>query len=357
MTSFQDIPPNPAASAVESAAAVPPLSGEDAAIVARLCDAHTRVRNEMAKVVVGQQEIVEHLLIGLLCRGHVLLLGVPGLGKTLMARTLAHTLDLEFRRVQFTPDLMPSDITGTDVITGDPETRQHKMEFMPGPIFTNFLLADEINRTPPKTQAALLQAMQEQEVTVGRQTHPLTPPFFVVATQNPIEMEGTYPLPEAQLDRFMFNVRVRYPSIDEEVQIVKGTTTTTTAEATPVMKADELCRLQDLLRGVPVADDVIRYATRIVTASRPGESKRIESIHKYISYGASPRASQYLVLGGKGRAILAGRYHVDFADVRELAGPVLRHRIVLNFHARADGIDTDEIVRRLLQAVPQEDTD
>jgi MoxR-like ATPase len=355
MTSSLNKPSNPASSADLTPSLPPGPSGEDAAIVARLREAHSRVQNEMAKVVIGQQEILEHLLIGLLCRGHVLLLGVPGLGKTLMARTLARTLDLEFRRVQFTPDLMPSDITGTDVITGDPETRQHRMEFMPGPIFANFLLADEINRTPPKTQAALLQAMQEQEVTVGQHTHRLNPPFFVVATQNPIEMEGTYPLPEAQLDRFMFNVRVRYPSIEEEVRIVKGTTTTTTAEATTVMQADELCRLQDLLRGVPVADDVIRYAARIVTASRPGETPRIENIHKYISYGASPRASQYLVLGGKGRAILDGRYHVDFADIRELAAPVLRHRIVLNFHARADGVDTDEIVRRLLKAVPQEE--
>jgi len=335
--------------------AAPALSSEDAAIVARLRDAYTKVKEQVAKVVVGQQEIVEHLLIGLLCRGHVLLLGVPGLGKTLMARTLARTLDLEFRRVQFTPDLMPSDITGTDVIEEDPETRRHRMEFMPGPIFANFLLADEINRTPPKTQAALLQAMQEQEVSIGRRTHRLKPPFYVVATQNPIEMEGTYPLPEAQLDRFMFNVRVQYPSLDEEVQIVKGTTSTHTAEAAPVLKAEELLRLQDLVRGVPVADDVVRYAARLVAASRPGVTRVTDGIHKYIAYGASPRASQYLVLGGKGRAILAGRYHVDFADIRALAPPVLRHRIVLNFHARADGIDSDEVVRRLLKAVPQEE--
>lgn len=356
MDSPKKAPPSTASGKVKSAATdTPTLSGEDAAIVARLRDAYAKVKKEMAKVVVGQQEIIEHLLIGLLCRGHVLLLGVPGLGKTLMARTLARTLDLQFRRVQFTPDLMPSDITGTDVIEEDPETRRHKMEFMPGPIFANFLLADEINRTPPKTQAALLQAMQEQEVSVGRRTHRLELPFYVVATQNPIEMEGTYPLPEAQLDRFMFNVRVQYPSIDEEVQIVKGTTTTTVAEAAPVLKADELLRLQDLVRGVPIADDVVRYAARLVAASRPDVSRPIDSIHKYISYGASPRASQYLVLGGKGRAILAGRYHVDFADIRALALSVLRHRIVLNFHARADGIDSDEIVRRLVKAVPKEE--
>jgi MoxR-like ATPase len=347
------VPQKPSGSAAAEHPARPALRSEDAAVVARLQQAYKKVKTEVAKVVVGQQKIVEHLLIGLLCRGHVLLLGVPGVGKTLMARTLARTLNLEFRRVQFTPDLMPSDITGTDVIEEDPDTRRHKMEFMPGPIFTNFLLADEINRTPPKTQAALLQAMQEHEVSVGQKTHRLTPPFYVVATQNPIEMEGTYPLPEAQLDRFMFNVRVKYPSIDEEVQIVKGTTGTLSNEAATVLTAEQLLRLQELVRGVPISDDVIRYATELVAASRPEVSRPVERIHKYIAYGASPRASQYLVLGGKGRAILAGRYHVDFADIRALAASVLRHRIVLNFHARADGIDSDEIVRRLIQAVPQ----
>ncbi|NLS95244.1 MAG: MoxR family ATPase [Planctomycetaceae bacterium] len=343
---------SPSSSAPAKPAEKPALRNEDAAVVAQLRNAYAKVKEQVAKVIVGQQEIVEHLLIGLLCRGHVLLLGVPGLGKTLMARTLARTLNLEFRRVQFTPDLMPSDITGTDVIEEDPETHRHRMDFMPGPIFTNFLLADEINRTPPKTQAALLQAMQEQEVSVGQKTHQLSLPFYVVATQNPIEMEGTYPLPEAQLDRFMFNVRVKYPSIDEEVQIVKGTTGTVTGEAASVLSAEQLLRLQELVRGVPVADDVIRYAAQLVAASRPEVSREVDKIHKYIAYGASPRASQYLVLGGKGRAILAGRYHVDFADIQALAAPVLRHRIVLNFHARADGVDSDEIVRRLIQAVP-----
>jgi MoxR-like ATPase len=330
------------------------LSNADAAIVQHLRDARTRVKEEMGKVVVGQEEIIDSLLVGLLCRGHVLLHGVPGLGKTLMGRTLARTLDMEFRRIQFTPDLMPSDITGTDVIEEDAETGRHRLEFMPGPIFTNFLLADEINRTPPKTQAALLQAMQEQEVSVGRTTYRLPPPFYVVATQNPIEMEGTYPLPEAQVDRFMFSLKVKYPTVDEEIQIIKGTTSTRTAQAETVLKADEVLRLQELVRGVPIEDSVMRYAARLSAASRPGETAPIDSIHKYIAYGASPRASQFLVLGAKARAILAGKYHVDFADIKALAHPVFRHRLVLNFHARADGLDADTIIDRLLKAVPQE---
>jgi MoxR-like ATPase len=330
------------------------LASEDATIVARLGEARLRVREQIAKVIVGQETVVDHMLAGLLCRGHILLLGVPGLGKTLMARTLARTLDLEFRRIQFTPDLMPSDITGMDIIEEDAASGRRKLEFLPGPIFTNFLLADEINRTPPKTQAALLQAMQEREVSIGRRTYSLNPPFFVVATQNPIEMEGTYPLPEAQLDRFMFNLKVKYPTIKEEMLIVKGTTGTHTAEAQPVLKAEELVRLQDLVRGVPIADSVLNYAVRLVAASRPGETKEIDGIHKYLLYGASPRASQYLVLGAKARAILAGKYHVDFDDVKNLAGPVLRHRLVLNFHARADGVDAEAIIGRLVETVKQE---
>jgi MoxR-like ATPase len=334
---------------------------DDLAVIARLREARDRVKQEMSRVVVGQNEIIESLLIGLLCRGHVLMLGVPGLGKTLMARTLARTLDMEFRRVQFTPDLMPADITGTDVMEEDQATGKHRVAFMQGPVFTNFLLADEINRTPPKTQAALLQAMQEGEVSVGRETYRLKPPFFVVATQNPIEMEGTYPLPEAQLDRFMFNLKVQYPTVDEEVQIIKGTTSKLTAHAERVLGAEEVLRLQDIVRGVPIADSVIRYTARLVAATRPGASPQqtggrgLEAIHKYLSYGASPRASQYLVLGAKGRAILAGKYHVDFADIQAVAAPVLRHRLVLNFHARADNVDADALVERLLKAVPMEE--
>lgn len=329
-------------------------NSDDVAIVERLREARQRVKTEMAKVVIGQDEIIDGLLIGLLCRGHILLFGVPGLGKTLMGRTLAHTLDMQFRRIQFTPDLMPSDITGTDVLEEDHSTGRHAMKFMEGPVFTNFLLADEINRTPPKTQAALLQAMQEREVTVGRETYNLTPPFFVVATQNPIEMEGTYPLPEAQLDRFMFNLRVKYPSIDEEVQIIKSTTSTVTAEANEVLSTEEVVRLQELVRGVPIADEVIRFAARLAASTRPGEVEGLDSVHRYLGYGASPRASQYLVLGGKARAIMAGRYHVDFDDIRALAPLVLRHRMVLNFHARADSLDSDALIERLLGTVNNE---
>jgi MoxR-like ATPase len=344
----------PAASAVSGG-----NNSDDLAVIARLREARDRVKQEMAKVVVGQNEIIESLLIGLLCRGHVLLHGVPGLAKTLMARTLARTLEMEFRRVQFTPDLMPADITGTDVMEEDQATGKYRVSFVPGPVFTNFLLADEINRTPPKTQAALLQAMQEGEVSVGRETYRLKPPFFVVATQNPIEMEGTYPLPEAQLDRFMFNLRVRYPTVDEEVQIIKGTTSTLAGHADKVLAAEEVLRLQELVRGVPIADEVVRYTARLVASTRPDGAptggKPLEAIHKYLAYGASPRASQYMVLGAKGRAILSGKYHVDFADIQAMAAPVLRHRLVLNFHARADNLDADTLVERLLKTVSVEE--
>jgi MoxR-like ATPase len=326
---------------------------DDAAVVRRLGDARQRIKQEVGRVIIGQTDIVDLLLVGLLCRGHILLHGVPGLGKTLMARTLADSLAMEFRRIQFTPDLMPSDITGTDIVKEDPSSGRHTLEFLPGPVFTNFLLADEINRTPPKTQAALLQAMQESEVTVGRQTYPLPQPFLVVATQNPIEMEGTYPLPEAQVDRFMFNLRVGYPTIEEEVRIINGTTGTAVAKASVAMGAEEIVRLQGYVRGVPVAESVVNYAARLVAATRPGGSGPAD-LHKYIAYGASPRASQCLILGAKARALLAGRFHVDFADLKAIAAPVLRHRLVLNFHARADKIDADILVDRLLASVPQE---
>ena len=327
---------------------------DDAVVVKRLVEARNRLKREMSRVVVGQDEVIDGLLIGLLCEGHILLFGVPGLGKTLMGRTLAKTLNMQFRRIQFTPDLMPSDITGTDVLEEDSESGRQTMKFMEGPVFTNFLLADEINRTPPKTQAALLQAMQEQEVSIGRETYRLDRPFFVVATQNPIEMEGTYPLPEAQLDRFMFNLRVVYPSIQEEIDIVKGTTTRVKASAAQVLTEQDVLRLQDLVRGVPVSDDVIGYAVRLVASTRPGEVAGVEDIHRLISFGASPRASQFLVLGGKARAIMDGRYNVDFEDIRALALPVLRHRVMGNFHARAENIDSDILIHRLLNVVRTE---
>jgi MoxR-like ATPase len=330
-----------------------PSEREGAAAVARLAEAHGKLKAEIAKVVVGQDGVVETLLLALLSRGHVLMLGVPGLGKTLMARTLARCLDLAYQRIQFTPDLMPADITGTDIIEEDPQTGRRKLEFFQGPLFTNFLLADEINRAPPKTQAALLQAMQEREVSVGRRTFPLEPPFFVVATQNPIEQEGTYPLPEAQLDRFMFNVPVTYPTPDEEVLIVKNTTVNVQTDVKPVLAAGEIVRLQELVRGVPVADAVVRYAVRLAGASRPGYGAKNDAIHRFVRYGASPRAAQYLILGAKARAILRGNFHVDFADVRAVAVGVLRHRLVLNFHATAEGVDSDALVGRLLKAVSE----
>ncbi len=327
--------------------------------VERLRDARRQLREEVGKVIVGQQDVVDLLLLGLLCRGHVLLHGVPGLGKTLMARTLSQTLDLKFKRVQFTPDLMPSDITGTDVIEEMEGGGGHRLKFVPGPIFTNFLLADEINRTPPKTQAALLQAMQEREVSIGNTTYQLDPPFFVVATQNPIEMEGTYPLPEAQVDRFMFNIRVQYPTVAEEAAIIRGTTGTESATPVAVLSSADLLKLQGIVRSVPVSDDVVMYAARLVNATRPvrassGNHVRVDAVSKYVTYGASPRAGQSLILAGKARAVLEGRYHVDFEDVRALAHPVLRHRLVLNFHGRADSIDSDDVIDSLLESVKEE---
>lgn len=329
-----------------------PPSADDEQAILRLREARARLKAEIAKSVVGQDEVIEGLLVALLCRGHALMVGVPGLGKTLMARTLARALNMEYRRIQFTPDLMPADITGTDIIMEDAETGRRRMEFLRGPLFANFVLADEINRAPPKTQAALLQAMQELEVTVGRHTYPLHPPFFVVATQNPVEQEGTYPLPEAQLDRFMFNIPVDYPTASEEAEIVKSTTSNAAVTLEPILAADEVLRLQTLVRGVPVANDAVDFAVAISGLSRPGGAgKKQEELHRFIRYGASPRASQYLILGAKARALLAGRFHVDFDDIRAMAIPVLRHRLVLNFHARAEGVDADEIIRRLLKQV------
>ncbi len=322
----------------------------DLEIVKQLKEAHDRITGEIGKVIVGQRQVIDELLISLLSRGHCLLIGVPGLAKTLLISTLARVLNLSFARIQFTPDLMPSDITGTEVIEEDVSTGKRTFRFVRGPVFANIVLADEVNRTPPKTQAALLQAMQEHEVSVAGQTYKLDEPFFVLATQNPIEQEGTYPLPEAQLDRFMFSLWVDYPAAEEEVQIVRSTTSAYSADLHKVLDAAEIVALQDLVRRVPVADGVIRYAVDLVRKTRPNHDGAPQFIRDWISWGAGPRASQYLILGAKTRAILDGRPTPDIADVRAVTLPVLRHRLVTNFNAEADGVGTEEIVRRLLDS-------
>ena len=308
---------------------------------------------QLSQKIVGQKQVTEELLIALLSGGHVLLIGVPGLAKTLMVSTLAEALDLKFSRIQFTPDLMPSDITGTEVLEEDRSTGQRFFRFVKGPIFGNIILADEINRTPPKTQAALLQAMQEHEVTAGENTYKLPEPFFVLATQNPIEQEGTYPLPEAQLDRFMFNVNIDYPSADEEVEIVKRTTGATLGEVKPVLDADDILALQDLVRRVPVSDRLVEYTVKVSETSRPQRSN-VEFVKKYVRWGAGPRASQYMILGAKTRAILKGRLTPDISDVNAVAFPVLRHRIITSFNAEAEGITTDDIIEKILQHIGEE---
>jgi MoxR-like ATPase len=308
---------------------------------------------ELAKVIVGQQRVIEEILIAIFCRGHCLMQGVPGLAKTLLVSTLAQTMDFTFRRIQFTPDLMPADITGTDILQEDAETGRRRFEFQKGPVFANLLLADEINRTPPKTQAALLQAMQERQVTMGTQTRPLPDPFFVLATQNPIEQEGTYPLPEAQLDRFMFMVTVDYPSRDEEMEVLRRTTGATTAHIERVLTAEQIVQLQDIVRRVPVGDHVYNYALDIVRATRPNDPAASDFVRHWLSWGAGPRAGQYLVLAGKARALMLGRLHVTLEDIAAVASPVLRHRIVPNFNAEAEGIVVEQIIDKLLTIVPR----
>src|SRR5437773_5928499 len=291
------------------------------------------------------------------CRGHALLVGVPGLAKTLLISTLARTLGLAFNRIQFTPDLMPSDITGTEVVEEDKTTGGRQLRFVRGPIFANVILADEINRTPPKTQAALLEAMQEHQVTAGGKQHRLPQPFFVLATQNPIEQEGTYPLPEAQLDRFMFNINVGYPSEEEEFQIVRLTTQSRTIDLNHILSGEEILSLQEIVRKVPVADHVIRYALQFSRLTRRTEGGCPDFVNEYVSWGAGPRASQYMILAGKARALLKGRYHVSTEDIRQVTLPVLRHRIVTNFNAEAEGMKSDAIVKRLIEAIPRQQYD
>jgi MoxR-like ATPase len=322
------------------------------AALARLGEAYERIVAELGRVVVGQRPVVRELVISLLAGGHCLIVGVPGLAKTLMVRSLADTLGLTFNRVQFTPDLMPADITGTEVIQEDRAAGTRELKFLKGPVFANVLLADEINRTPPKTQAALLEAMQEHQVTVGGQRHPLPEPFFVLATQNPIEHEGTYPLPEAQQDRFMFEVRIDYPSEEEEFQIVRQTTAGARPAVRQVLSQPELLALQQTVRALPVADHVIRYALALARLTRRDHGEVPDFVRQYVNWGAGPRASQYLVLGAKAHAALGGREFASIDDVRAVADAVLRHRIITNFNAESDGVDSDEIIRRLIAAVP-----
>ncbi|MEO0531563.1 MAG: MoxR family ATPase [Planctomycetota bacterium] len=330
------------------------LPESDLDAIQRLGDTHRRLTAELGKVIVGQQDVIEQLLIALFARGHCVLEGVPGLAKTLLIHTLADALSLKFSRVQFTPDLMPADITGTEVIQEDKASGTREFRFLPGPVFANIVLADEINRTPPKTQAALLEAMQERQVTVGGQRHALPSPFFVLATQNPIEQEGTYPLPEAQLDRFMFMVRVDYPTEAEELAIVKQTTADITTDVTPQLTAEDLQELADLVRRVPVADHLAQYAIRLVRQTRVRGDTSSDVVDRYLSWGAGPRASQFLVLAAKARAALHGRHCVEQEDLQAVAKPVLRHRIVTNFNAEADGVTPDDIVERLLESTTAE---
>jgi MoxR-like ATPase len=331
------------------------LENDDLQAVHRLNQAYRRITEQLSKVIVGQQSVIEELLIAMFARGHCLLVGVPGLAKTLLIRSLADTLSLKFSRIQFTPDLMPADITGTEVIQEDKLSGTREFKFLPGPIFGNVVLADEINRTPPKTQAALLEAMQEHQVTVGGKRHKLELPFFVLATQNPIEQEGTYPLPEAQLDRFMFNTFVDYPEEDEELEIVRRTTTDTHVQLTPTLDGEEIMTLQKIVRKIPAADHVVHYALQFTRLTRRSKGEVPGFINDYVGWGAGPRASQFLVLGAKARAALHGRYFATCDDVRAVVLPVLRHRIMTNFNAEAEGIRADDVIRRLIDVIPSTD--
>jgi MoxR-like ATPase len=317
----------------------------------RLKQAYDTIRAELSKVIVGQDAVIDQLIVALFARGHCLLTGVPGLAKTLMISSLARTLKLDFNRIQFTPDLMPTDITGTEIIQENRATGAREMEFIEGPVFTNVLLADEINRTPPRTQAALLEAMQDRQVTTAGQRRPLPDPFFVLATQNPIEQEGTYPLPEAQLDRFMFNVVVDYPDEIEEVEILRRTTQSVQPDLLAVMGGDEILQLQGLVRRVPVADDMLAYAASLVRATRPDQTDSPGFVRESLKWGAGPRAGQFLILGAKARAVIRGRFHVSMEDIQRVARPVLRHRILTNYSAQAEGIRPEDIIDRLLETV------
>jgi MoxR-like ATPase len=329
-----------------------PIAGDDLDAVRRLRDAFAEIKSQLGRVIVGQDQVIEELLIALFSRGHCILEGVPGLAKTLMISTLARCLSLDFSRVQFTPDLMPADITGTDVLQEDRSSGAREVKFLPGPIFANVVLADEINRTPPKTQAALLEAMQERQVTVGRARHKLADPFFVLATQNPIEQEGTYPLPEAQQDRFMFKVFVKYPSFGEEFEIARRTTSLQTETLAPVLSGEQILELQRIVRKVPVTDHVIEYTLALVRQTRVGEPGIPKYVREWLQWGAGPRAVQFLILGAKARALLYGRAHVQTEDVQALAMPVLRHRVLTNFTAASEGVTPDTVIKKLLDETP-----
>ncbi|MFI4876310.1 MAG: AAA family ATPase [Blastopirellula sp. JB062] len=329
-----------------------PISQEDVAAVQRCEQAYGRIRDELSKVIVGQNEVVEQVLVAMFARGHALLEGVPGLAKTLLISSLADALHLSFKRIQFTPDLMPSDVTGTEVIQEDPETRQRGYKFLPGPLFANLLLADEINRTPPKTQAAMLEAMQERQVSAGGSLHRLPDPFFVLATQNPLEQEGTYPLPEAQLDRFLLHVKVDYPSGAEEWDIARRVTSNQMGKIEPCVTGDEIQEFQNLVRRVPVSDQVLGYAWALIRASRVGQPEAPDFVNKWVAWGAGPRGLLTLVTCAKARAILYGRYHASAADVQAVAKPALRHRIAGNYAAQANNLSSEDLIGMLLEAIP-----
>lgn len=321
----------------------------DVEMVGKLRDAHARLRKEIGKVIIGQEAVLDQLLMAIFCRSHALLMGVPGLAKTLMVSTLAQALDLSFKRIQFTPDLMPSDITGSEVIQDDPVTRERKFKFLPGPLFANIVLADEINRTPPKTQAALLESMQERKCTIGGVEHPMRNPFFVLATKNPIEQEGTYPLPEAQLDRFLFLISVDYPSDEEEEQIMRAGTSDEAVTITPVLNAEDILAIQHIVRRVPVSDKVFHFAKKITRLSRPGTPEAAPITKESLTWGAGPRASMNLILAAKAHALLRGSNHVAGDDVVAVASPILRHRLIVNFSAQSEGITVDDVIKQLIR--------
>ena len=329
------------------------ISKKELDLINKIKTTYEKLSEEMHKIIVGQDNVIEQILIAMFARGHCLLIGVPGLAKTLMIKTLSQVLNLSFKRIQFTPDLMPSDITGTEILREDKKSGERMLEFVKGPLFANVILADEISRTPPKTQAALLEAMQEYHVTAGGVTYELPLPFFVLATQNPIEQEGTYPLPEAQLDRFMFDLIVKYPKYEEEIQVVKSTTTSRKVSLEKIIDAEEIIALQNIVLKIPVPENVIEYAVKLVSLTRPEEEGNAldspDFVKKYVGWGASPRASQYLILGGKVRAVLQGRYNVSKEDVKALTYPVLRHRVIVNFYGESEGIDSTKMIDQILE--------